>query len=162
MTMPIFISYFLGSMISSPFLGYWSDRRTAREVREIIFEHFTDFLFARRNIHNLMQTLWQVLAFGLIIGICGNLIYSMSLNIWMLFLGRFLVGVFSGTGSTSSAYLSCRSLRGIVWHSIIGLLVYVYVYVDLPLVFLNVDVHAVFFFNSCFQQLLCFLSFFVH
>lgn len=57
-----------GSFLASPLFGWWADRRSTREV----------------------------LAVSLCVMVGGNIMYSLATNIWILLVGRFIVGVASG------------------------------------------------------------------
>jgi len=67
-----------GSFLASPLFGAWSDRRSSREV--------------------ILVTL--------IIMVMGNVLYSLSSNIWMLLAGRFIVGVAAANYAVAQTYLS--------------------------------------------------------
>jgi ceroid-lipofuscinosis MFS transporter 7 len=67
-----------GSFLASPLFGWWADKRTTREV----------------------------IASSLLIMIFGNLLYSLSENIWMLLAGRFIVGIASANYAVAQTYLS--------------------------------------------------------
>lgn len=62
-----------GSFLASPVFGAWGDRRTTREV----------------------------LGVTLVLMIIGNVMYSLSENIYMLLAGRFVVGVAAGLSLVS-------------------------------------------------------------
>ncbi len=68
----------LGSFLASPLFGMWADRRTTREV----------------------------LAATLVIMIIGNVGYALSINIWILLISRFVVGVAAANYAVAQTYLS--------------------------------------------------------
>jgi len=67
-----------GSFIASPIIGYWGDRRSTREV----------------------------IAITLIFMMIGNVLYSLSLNIYMILAGRFIVGAAAANFSVAQTYLA--------------------------------------------------------
>jgi len=67
-----------GTFLASPVLGKWADKRG---VREAIFV-------------------------SLIVMIIGNLLYSISMNVWVLLVARFIVGCAAANYAPASAYLS--------------------------------------------------------
>ena len=66
-----------GTFFFSPILGKWADWRG---VKEAIF-------------------------FSLVMMIGGNLLYAVSMNVWVLMTARFIVGCAAGTAGTTSIYL---------------------------------------------------------
>ena len=68
-----------GTFVFSPLLGKWADWRG---VREAIF-------------------------FSLILMIGGNLLYSLSMNVWVLLVARFIVGCAAGM---SILFFTCYEL----------------------------------------------------
>jgi len=70
-----------GSFLASPIIGAWADRRPTREV----------------------------IAATLILMIGGNILYSLSWNIYILFTARFIVGVASSNYAVAQMYLSYAS-----------------------------------------------------